>query len=94
MRAITAFPARSRSTKEEAIVTSRSIKGNNEKNVLKANAPAHCAPSIRRELLEAETKYRPDPASLLAKPAWQADTLEVAALIDLPWRRVVALGSG
>jgi len=51
MWAITAFPARSRSTKKEAIVTSRSIKGNNEKNVLKANAPAHCAPSIRENFL-------------------------------------------
>src|SRR5208282_3099844 len=51
MWAMTAFPALSRSTKNEAIVTSRSIRGNSEKNALKANAPAHWAPSIRENFL-------------------------------------------
>jgi hypothetical protein len=32
--------------KDDAIVTKRTIKGNREKNALKANAPAHVTPSI------------------------------------------------
>ena len=34
-------------------MTSNTIKGNTEKNALKANAPAHCAPSIRKNFLTA-----------------------------------------
>jgi len=37
--------------KKDTIVTSRRIKGNNEKNALNANAPAQCAPSIRQKFL-------------------------------------------
>src|ERR1017187_10512000 len=47
------FPALSRSTKDEAIVTSRTNRGNNEKKALKANAAAHCDPLIPRNLLTA-----------------------------------------
>ncbi len=32
-------------------MTSRIIKGNNEKNALNANAPARCAPSMRENFL-------------------------------------------
>jgi hypothetical protein len=48
---MTSFPAPSRSTKDEATVTNMTVKGNSEKNALKANAPAHCAPSIRKNFL-------------------------------------------
>ena len=34
-------------------MTKRTIKGNSEKNALKANAPAHCPPSIRKNFLTA-----------------------------------------
>ena len=34
-------------------MTSKMIKGSSEKNALKANAPAHCAPSIRKNVLTA-----------------------------------------
>ncbi len=46
-------PARSRSMKTEAMVRKSTHRGNNEKSALKANAPAHCAPSIPRNLLTA-----------------------------------------
>src|SRR5689334_9886067 len=48
---MTSLPALSRSTNIDAMVTSKTINGNSEKNALKANAPAHCAPSIRENFL-------------------------------------------
>ena len=53
---MTSFPALSRSTKTDAIVTSRTIKGNSEKNALKENAPAHCSPSIRKNFFTARQR--------------------------------------
>src|SRR5678816_944478 len=48
---MTSLPALSRSTNNDAMVTSKTINGNSEKNALKAKAPAHCAPSIRENFL-------------------------------------------
>src|ERR1035437_1051738 len=81
---MTSFPALSRSTKHEAIVTSRTIKGNSEKKALKANAAAQCDPSIHKNLLTARRSIRQTRRVSRPSRFGKPDTLKAAALIDLP----------
>jgi hypothetical protein len=64
MKVMISFPALPQSMKNEAIVTITIIKGNSEKNALKANAAAHFVPSIRQNFLTARQN--------IVQPLWKS----------------------